>query len=114
MRIINKTRNITLSDNCENADTFFKRFIGLMFRTGLPEGSALLLKPCNSIHTFFMRFTIDVIYIDRNNTIVRIRRGLRPWRVTAPVKGAASVIEFLAGTAAVKSSEQGDQLEIKS
>ena len=63
----------------EIAESFLSRFCGLMLRKNLPEGRGLLLAPCNSVHMGFMRFAIDVIYLDENFCIKKIVRNLRPW-----------------------------------
>lgn len=62
------------------ADTFLSRFLGLMFRRGLPAGEGLLITRCNSIHTFFMRFPIDAVFLDASGAVVRVVRGIPPWR----------------------------------
>lgn len=61
------------------ADTFFTRLAGLMFQKKLPQGSGLLLVPCNSVHMCFMRFSIDVIYLDKDYKIIEIVKNLQPW-----------------------------------
>ncbi len=72
VKIINKTKNTILAEEAYIADTVFSRVKGLLGKQSLDEGSALIIKPCNSIHTFFMRFPIDVFFVDRNNKIVKI------------------------------------------
>jgi uncharacterized protein len=80
-----------------DARGFFGRALGLMGRRALPEGMALRLAPCGAIHTFFMRFAIDVLFLARDGTILRFARGVRPWRWAVGARGAASVIEARAG-----------------
>jgi Uncharacterized conserved protein len=74
------------------ADTFFKRFMGYMFRKK-PHHSAIFFSPCNSIHCFFMRFDIDVIFLNERMEIIRIDKAVKPWKVIMPIKGAVAVIE---------------------
>ena len=62
------------------ADTFLSRLRGLMFRRDLPAGEGLLIKRCNAIHTFFMRFPIDAVFLDRAGAVVRVVRDIPPWR----------------------------------
>ncbi len=75
------------------------RFLGLMFRRELPAGHGLALRPCNSIHMFFMRFPLDVLFVDGDGRVVRVLDGIRPWRATALVRHSKSAIELPAGTA---------------
>ncbi|MBI3558457.1 MAG: DUF192 domain-containing protein [Deltaproteobacteria bacterium] len=85
------------ADPCEVADSILTRFQGLMGKSGLDSGTGLLIEPCNSIHTFFMRFAIDVAYLARdagNYRVLAIRRGMVPWRVDFPVFGARAVLEL--------------------
>jgi len=86
----------------EVADGIWSRFKGLQLRSHLPNGSGLLLVPCPSIHTFFMRFPIDVVLLDRQGKVVAVRRGVRPWRVVFPVSGSYATLELPAGTASVE------------
>lgn len=78
------------------ADTFKARFLGYMFRKK-PHYEAILIKPCNSIHTFFMRFNIDVLFVDKDMHVVRKIENLPSGKVIMPVKGAVIAIEAIAG-----------------
>lgn len=79
-------------DNVYVADSFMKRFLGYMFQKR-PQQPAMIFRPCNSIHTFFMRFNIDVLFVNDYMEVVKIVKGVRPWKVIMPVKGATAVIE---------------------
>lgn len=81
----------------EIADTFFKRFIGLMGRKKISRGHGLLISPCNSIHMLFMRFAIDVVYLDENFVVKKIVRNLPAWIGLSICFGAKSVVELAAG-----------------
>ena len=83
----------------ELADSFFRRFLGLMGRRELLPGHGLLIAPCRSIHMCFMRFAIDAIYLDKNYKIIKIVRNLRPWIGISCCLSAHTVIEIKAGTA---------------
>lgn len=83
----------------EIADTFLKRFLGLMGRKKIPRGRGLLIEPCNSIHMFFMRFSIDAIYVDKNFVVKKIVKNLPAWIGLSICSGAHAVIEFAAGEA---------------
>lgn len=74
------------------ADTPFQRIKGLMFKKSINK--ALLIKPCNSIHTFFMKVAIDILYIDKNGKIIKIAKNMKPWRVGPLVFGCYSVVEL--------------------
>lgn len=83
----------------ELADNFFKRLRGLMFRSRLAEGRGLLLAPCNSVHMLFMRFAIDVIYLDETFCIKKIVRDLTPWLGISCCFGAWGALELPSGEA---------------
>ena len=83
----------------EFADNFLKRLRGLMFRRRLEEGRGLLLAPCNSVHMLFMRFAIDVIYLDENFSIKKIVRNLAPWLGISVCFGAWGALELPSGEA---------------
>jgi uncharacterized membrane protein (UPF0127 family) len=85
---------------------------GLLGRRGLPPGEGLLLHPAGSIHTFFMRFVIDAVFLDREQRVVRIASHLRPWR-TAAGKDSRSVLELAAGEAARLGLAAGDVLRFE-
>jgi uncharacterized membrane protein (UPF0127 family) len=102
-----------LAENCEVARTFVARFKGLQLRKSLPAGSGLLITPCNSIHMFFMRFPIDAVFIDAEQTVLHIEEGIRPWRVSRVVRKARSVLELPAGTASATGTRPGDRLELE-
>ena len=77
------------------ADNFWKRFCGLMFRKSFPGGWGLLLTHCNSVHTMFMRFPIDVIYLDNNGKIVKCIEHLKPWRFSFGGPEAVHCLELV-------------------
>ena len=81
---------------CRVASSFVSRFRGLMGAAQLPPGSGLLFPRTTSVHTHFMRFPIDVVFLDSDVRIVEVRHALRPWRIAAS-KRAASVLELAAG-----------------
>lgn len=112
MVVKNITRNTILSSDCGRARTFLSRFAGLQFKKSLPEGGGLLLTPCNSIHTFFMRFAIDAVFIDSDGIVLHIAEGVKPWRVSKIISGARSVLELPAGTAIATGTKIGDRIEI--
>ncbi len=84
---------------------------GLLGRTGLDPGHALVLAPCNGVHTFFMKFPIDVLFVARDGTVRRIASALRPWRVALSPRSFA-VIETAAGVIGGSGTRPGDRLAI--
>ena len=84
-----------------------------MFRSRLDPGRGMLIRPCNGIHMFFMRFPIDAVFLDRHDRVRRVYPGLRPWRVVPLVLGAKAVVELPAGTLEGLSLEKGEQLAIE-
>jgi uncharacterized membrane protein (UPF0127 family) len=94
---------------CRVATSFASRFRGLMGVARLPRGSGLLLPGTSSVHTHFMRFPIDVVFLDSERRIVSVVRALRPWRLAA-AKTAASVLELAAGECERLGLEEGDVL----
>jgi uncharacterized membrane protein (UPF0127 family) len=107
--VANATRNTSLGSGILLANASTERRTGLLKQDSLAQGSGLWITPCEGIHTFFMRFSIDVIFLDKQNRVRKIRPALRPWRLSACVT-AKSVLELPAGTARQTLTEVGDQL----
>src|SRR4051812_41339929 len=99
VRVVNRTRGTELGDRVRAADNVWTRFVGLMLRGSLADGDGLQITPCSSIHMFFMRIPLDVVYMDRGGRVVKTVANLRPWRVSA-ARGAKSVLELPVGTIA--------------
>jgi uncharacterized protein len=95
---------------CYLANNAWTRLCGLLGRSGLASEEALLLDPCNSIHTFFMRFSIDVIFLSKDWRIVRIVRSIPPWRHTRLHLRARRALECQAGFADKLSLQVGEKL----
>jgi uncharacterized membrane protein (UPF0127 family) len=95
---------------CGLADTFGRRFLGLIGRRGLPQGVGLLFVPGGSIHTAFMRFPIDAAFIDTSGTVVAVAKNVKPWRGAAG-HGARFVLELAAGETERLGIATGDRLE---
>ncbi len=86
-----------ISEKVKVAETFFSRLVGLMFKSNMNGYDSLLIKKCNSIHTFFMRFSIDAVFLNSDFEIVKIYRFMKPWRMTRMVFKATQVLELKAG-----------------
>jgi hypothetical protein len=111
LRIFNLTRQTELASCAELADHGAARNKGLLGRASLPAGTALWIVPCESVHTFFMKFPIDLIYIDRNKRVKKVRSNVGPWRLSACLS-AHSIIELPAGVAEHTQTLPGDQLQL--
>ncbi len=111
LQVLNVTRGTVLATQMEPAHTGATRRKGLLGRDGLTPGGGLWIAPCESVHTFFMRFAIDLVYLDRKNQIKKVRSSVGPWRMSACF-AAHSVLELPAGTVRATRTEAGDALEI--
>ena len=90
------TEGQVVCERCEIADGFLSRGRGLLGRKTLPSGHGLLIRPTWSVHTAFMRFAIDVVFLDAELTVLKLARNLHPWRAAARLR-AHSVLELAAG-----------------
>ena len=108
----NQTRQTVLAESADVADTSAKRRTGLLKHERLEPGEGLWIKPCESVHTFFMKFPIDLVYIDRRNKVRKVRHAVGPWRMSACFS-AHSVLELPAGTAERSQTSVGDELMIE-
>ncbi|MGZ3742240.1 MAG: DUF192 domain-containing protein [Pseudobdellovibrionaceae bacterium] len=107
-----ETRNLQLISSLETAATEWARGKGLLGRKSLEPEQALWIRRCNSIHTFFMKFPIDCVFLDKHLRVKAIYHDVKPFRVVWPVWGASSVIEFPAGRAKQLNLELGEQLHV--
>ena len=103
---VTTTGGIEVAPRCELADDTLARAVGLLGRKGLEPGGGLLISRTGSVHMFFMRFAIDVVFVDKAGTIVKIVPNLRPWRVAMALR-AKSALELPSGTAATLGLEPG-------
>ncbi len=108
--IRNQTRQTVLADAAELADTSEKRRRGLLKHTSLAPGEGLWIAPCESVHTFFMKFPIDLVYLDKKLKVKKVRHAVPAWRLSACLS-AHSVLELPAGAAALAKTQVGDVLE---
>jgi uncharacterized membrane protein (UPF0127 family) len=108
----NLTRGTLVAARVEEATRPLSRLKGLLGRVELGEGEALLIAPCTSIHTFFMRFPIDVIFLDGGGRALRAVEELKPWRATRIYPRAACAIELPAGALRRSATCEGDLLRL--
>jgi uncharacterized membrane protein (UPF0127 family) len=111
LEVRNLTRGTVLSSAIEIADTGPARNKGLLGRDGISEGGGLWIVPCESVHTFFMRFPVDLVYIDSGHRVTKVRSSVSPWRLSACL-GAYSIVELPAGTIERTQTARGDLLEL--
>lgn len=114
MRILNVTRGAELASDGREPRGFWGRMVGLLGRSSLLPGEALILRRCNSIHTAFMRFPIDVAYVNRSDQVVKVCPNVKPFRLSAIWRGGSAVIELPTGVLASTQTEAGDQLSFES
>lgn len=111
MRILNTTRGTELASEAKLANTHWTRLAGLMGRKTLPDGHALVIEPCSSVHMMFMRFPIDVVYVDREWQVVKTAEHLRPYTgISFGGRGARRAIELPAGAVSRSGTSKGDAL----
>ena len=109
---VNATRAVPLTHSARVAKTMRARMVGLLRDAKLEEGDGLWIVPCNSIHSFGMRFVFDAIFLDKKLRVVRLYSAMKPWRMSAIVFGAHSVLELPAGTITQSGTQTGDQFEM--
>lgn len=108
-----KDQDVYFANKVKVAKSFFERLLGLMFKSDLGEYDGLLIKSCNSIHTFFMKFPIHVIFLNYDYKIISINHSINPWRMTKMHFGASQVLELDARKEwkGLESLREGDYLE---
>ena len=117
MRALNQTRGTVLCERLEVAESMAAQSRGLLGRDGLAPGGGMLFEgsgflPLMWMHMFFMRFAIDIVFLDKSNRVRRINHNLKPWRVSSIVFGARRALELEAGAAARSGTVEGDQLDL--
>ena len=87
------------------------RKTGLLKHTSLADGEAMVIAPSNAVHTWFMKFDLDLVFVRRDGRVVKTRASVKPWRMSAALR-AFAVIEMRAGTLAERDTQPGDILEL--
>lgn len=106
-----KFKDIVLCRKAKVAKSFSTRLIGLMFKKSMDGFDGMMITQCNSIHTFFMRYKLDLIFLDQNLNVVKIIENIKPWRMTLMYFKSTQVLELEGGTLKGK-IQKGDQLEM--
>lgn len=113
LHVTNETRGSILVTAGHLADNPIKRIIGLLRHTKLDAGDGLLILPCNSIHSFFMRFRFDAVFLSREGEVVHLIEDMAPWGISKMVFRAQSVLELPSGVIAQTTTRLGDKLRIE-
>ena len=113
MRVVNRTRQTEIGARIAVADHGARRRKGLLGRNGLDPGEGLWIVPCEAVHTFGMRFAIDLIYLDRNKRVVKTRQSVGAARISGSLS-AHSILELPPGTVSATETQRGDQIEFVS
>ncbi|MCX7852459.1 MAG: DUF192 domain-containing protein [Anaerolineae bacterium] len=111
--IRNETTDTVLATRARLAQDFWSRLKGLIGAKDLADGEGLVIMPCHSIHTMFMAFPIDVLYVDAEHRVVDIDIGLQPWKLSLPRRRSRYVIELPAGTVVNTGTAVGDRLSLE-
>lgn len=112
MKIYNSKQNSLVADDVKVAQTFCSRSVGLLSRKSLGDDEALIIKPCCSIHTFFMKFEIDALFINKKNEIIALYQNVKPWRVLPLHLNSTFVIELPSGKISSQNLQKGDIIQI--
>ncbi len=110
--IVNERTGRVVASAVEIAGTSEARRRGLLGRDSLDPSAAMIIAPCSSIHTFFMRFVIDVVFVDRGGRVLKIVRDVKPWRIALSAR-AYAVVELNGGAAERGELKLGDQLLLR-
>jgi uncharacterized membrane protein (UPF0127 family) len=113
MHVFNQTRNRSLITQGRLANTFWLRLRGLLGASPLQQGEGLILVGEKSIHTLFMKFPIDVVYVDKNYRVIRVDANMVPYRLGPFVAQSAYVLEMPVSTIASTATETGDRLKFE-
>jgi uncharacterized membrane protein (UPF0127 family) len=109
---LERTDGTVVVERCVHANRPWARMKGLLGRSSLPPGEGILLEPAASVHTFFMRFPIDLVFLDRELAVLDVRSDVPAWR-TAACKGARSTLELPSGEAARRGLGTGQRLRTR-
>lgn len=111
-RVANETRGTVLADGSGRVKNPVSRGLGLMGKKGLPPGGGLIIDPCSGVVSFFMRFPIDVVFLDRDGRVVHLVEDLRPWKASKMVRASKLVVELPTGTIGRTQTQLGDVVTI--
>lgn len=110
MKIYNSTQNNLIVDDVKMAKTFFTRSVGLLSKASISDDEGLIIKPCCSVHTFFMKFNIDVLFINKQNKIIALYKNVPKNKILPIHLNSNYVIELSAGSINSKNIQKGDMV----
>ena len=110
MKDYNSSKNIIISDDAKVAKTFFSRSLGLIPKKKLKKEECLIIKPCCSVHTFFMNFPIDVLFINNENKVIAAYENVKPWKILPIHLSSKKVLELPSGSIQTKSITLSDEI----
>lgn len=110
LRIENQTRETVIAERCRVASSAVDRSVGLLRTPEVLPGEGLYIERSPSIHMFFMRYAIDVVFVDKELRVTKVVSRLKPWRIVAWARGARDCIELRAGALEGTGTRKGDQL----
>lgn len=113
MRILNISKNMLLATQVELAQGLFSRTKGLLGKKEIPEGFALVIQPCKQIHTFFMQFPIDVLFLDRNQRVIKVIVAMPPFSISGIYFNSRLAIEMPAYTLSKSQTQVGDVIRLE-
>lgn len=113
MKAINQDNGQILASRVEGAYTFIKRLRGLLFTKSLPNGDALHIQPCRSVHTFLMNYAIDILYLDKHQKVIGMDESLQPGQTGRKFRQTYSVIELPLGIIKETNTQVGQTVILK-
>ncbi len=114
LNLYNSTKNIQIAKNILVAESFYSKLKGLMGKSTLGKDTAIFFKGCPSVHTFFMQFPIDVVFLDKNMVVTSITESLKPWRCTKPFQFKNYYCIELYSNNISKKISKGDLIDVRS
>jgi uncharacterized membrane protein (UPF0127 family) len=112
MKAVNLSNGTEIANEISKAYTFFTRLKGLMFSKSLPEGHGLHIQPCQSIHTFFMNYPLDVLYLNKELEIIGLEEEIMPSKIGQVYKNGNSVLELPRGTIQKSGTKVGHKIKL--
>ena len=113
MKILNITKKTNIAADVKIADTALSRLVGLLKHSSLSPHQGLIITQCRSIHMFFMRFSIDVIFVDKYDKVIGLVKNIKPWRMSPYYIRSSYVVELFPGTIDKSKTEKGDVLSCR-
>lgn len=110
--IVNQTRGTVVATQVEMATSFWARGKGLIGRKSLPDGFGLVIRPCGSIHMFFMSIPLDVLHVDKEGRVLKVLAGIKPWHLGPIVPRGKWVVELPRGAAGRSGTQAGDVIAL--